>query len=246
MAKDLFSGHAKEYAAFRPSYPDELIGFIIKRVSKFDQAWDCGTGSGQVARKLAPLFRHVEATDISTNQLDQALRIDNVTYQFCKAEESPFSADTFDLICVGQAVHWFDLEKFFIECNRVARRDAIIALFGYSLVRFNDTFNVILDRFYNDFIYSYWEGERKIVDSEYQSIQFPFDEIPSRKFKMEVNWSMADLAGYLNTWSSVQKYIKVNKVNPVNDLMSQLSPLWNGKSQAAYFPIFLRLGRISK
>lgn len=246
MPKDLFSDHAKEYAAFRPTYPDELFQFIMKYVSKFDRVWDCGAGSGQVARKLAPFFGHVEATDISTNQLDQAPRLNNVTYQFGKAEESPFLDDTFDLICVGQAVHWFDVEKFFSECQRVARKDAIIALFGYSLVRCNDQFNDILDRFYNDFIYAYWEGERKIVDSEYQSINFPFEEFPSEKFKMEVNWSLTDLEGYLNTWSSVKKYIKVNKANPVDDLKAQFKPLWGEGRQPAYFPVFLRLGIIKK
>ncbi|HEY5692725.1 MAG TPA: hypothetical protein VIS49_14815 [Cyclobacteriaceae bacterium] len=88
--------------------------------------------------------------------------------------------------------------------------------------------------------------ERKIVDSEYQSSKFPFEEIPSRKFKIEVNWSLSGMQGYLNTWSSVQKYIKVNKVNPVDDLMSQLSPLWIEERQSVYFPVFLRLGRINK
>ena len=246
MPKDLFSGHAKEYVAFRPNYPDELIRFIIRHVAKFDCAWDCGTGNGQVAKMLAPFFGHVEATDISTNQLDQAPQINNVTYRLSRAEASPFSDNTFDLICVGQAVHWFEVDKFFSESNRVANKNAIMALFGYSLVRFNDAFNEVLDRFYNDFIYSYWEGERKIVDSEYQSIHFPFEELPTKNFKIEVNWSLADLEGYLNTWSSVQKYIKINRINPVDDLMSQLKPLWNGESQSVYFPVFLRLGRIIK
>ena len=246
MPKDLFSGHAKAYAAFRPNYPDELIQFIIGNVSKFDRAWDCGAGSGQVARKLAPFFRQVDATDISSKQLDQAPRIDNVTYSLGIAETTSFLDHSFDLICIGQAVHWFDVDKFFLECNRVANHNAIIAVFSYSLVRFNETFNKVLDQFYTDFIYPYWEGERKIVDSEYQSINFPFEELPSRKFKMEVNWSLADLEGYLNTWSSVQKYIKVNKVNPIDELMTQFKPLWNEERQSLYFPVFLRLGRVSK
>ena len=129
MPKDLFSGHAREYAAFRPSYPDELIQFIIKHASKFDRTWDCGAGSGQVARKLAPFFGQVDATDISAHQLDQAPRIKNITYQLSKAEESPFLTDTFDLICVGHAVHWFDVEKFFLECSRVGGKNAVVALF---------------------------------------------------------------------------------------------------------------------
>ena len=115
MSKDLFSGHADLYASFRPTYPNDLFQFIFKNVGQFDKAWDCGTGNGQVAQSLAPHFKSVEATDISRKQLENAKVIENINYQVCSAESTPFSKNSFDLISVGQAIHWFDLNKFYSE-----------------------------------------------------------------------------------------------------------------------------------
>ena len=67
--KDNFSGHSSDYARYRPAYPDALFAFIYERLACFDAAWDCGTGNGQVAGRLAERFDRVYATDLSANQL---------------------------------------------------------------------------------------------------------------------------------------------------------------------------------
>ena len=145
MSKDLFSGHADLYASFRPTYPNDLFQFIFKNVGQFDKAWDCGTGNGQVAQSLAPHFKSVEATDISRKQLENAKVIENINYQVCSAESTPFSKNSFDLISVGQAIHWFDLNKFYSECQRVAKPGCVIALFGYSPMRMSMEFAFGMD-----------------------------------------------------------------------------------------------------
>lgn len=67
--KDNFSGHSSDYAKFRPEYPAEVYTFLKENLSGSDCAWDCGTGNGQVASRLADFFNLVEATDISQPQL---------------------------------------------------------------------------------------------------------------------------------------------------------------------------------
>ncbi|MGZ5191844.1 MAG: class I SAM-dependent methyltransferase, partial [Flavisolibacter sp.] len=64
MPKDLFSGHSKDYAKYRPGYPKSLFDYILQFVDKKDKAWDCATGNGQAAVVLADHFNKVEATDI--------------------------------------------------------------------------------------------------------------------------------------------------------------------------------------
>lgn len=246
MPKDLFSNHAKEYATYRPAYPQELYDFIFKQVSHFDQAWDCGTGSGQVAKALSSKFKTVHATDISPKQIQNAIQKDNIVYKIAAAESSFFAANTFDLITVGQAVHWFELEKFYDECKRVAKPDSILAIFGYSPVRFNDGFDKILDDFYYKTIYSYWEMERRIVEDKYASLSFPFENILSNNFKIRLSWTLKEVEGYLNTWSAVQAYKKETKSNPVVDLIRQIEPLWTSERLSVYFPVFLRMGTINK
>ena len=246
MVKDLFSGHAGEYAAFRPTYPEALYQFIFKRCTHFDKAWDCGTGNGQVAQQLAQTFKEVTATDISRSQLQHAVQAKNISYVIAPAEDVPFAVDSFDLITAGQAIHWFDLELFYKECLRVGKNNAVVAFFGYSPVRGDTFLNEIIDEFYFNTIYSYWEAERKIVEDRYASLYFPFEEIPSPSFRITVEWSAIDLEGYLNTWSSVKKYIREKGVNPVDELMDQIKTCWKEPRQSLYFPVFLKLGRIHK
>ncbi|MCB0488502.1 MAG: class I SAM-dependent methyltransferase [Cyclobacteriaceae bacterium] len=244
MSKDLFSGHADLYASFRPTYPNDLFQFIFKNVGQFDKAWDCGTGNGQVAQSLAPHFKSVEATDISRKQLENAKVIENINYQVCSAESTPFSKNSFDLISVGQAIHWFDLNKFYSECQRVAKPGCVIALFGYSPMRMSMEFDKLVDDFYFNVIYDYWETERRIVEDQYQSLPLPFELIKSPAFKIEQNLTIQAVEGYFNTWSSVQKFVKERGFNPVPQLMSEIKLLWKEEVQSVYFPVFSKIGRI--
>ncbi|MEQ8424130.1 MAG: class I SAM-dependent methyltransferase [Cyclobacteriaceae bacterium] len=246
MHKDLFSAHAKDYATFRPAYPQGLYDFIFQYVERFDKAWDCGTGNGQVARSLAAKFQEVHGSDISAAQLRNAWPAKNIQYHQFPAEQSTFADNTFDLVAVGQAIHWFDIDKFYVEVKRVAKPGAAVAMFGYNLVRFNSAFNELLDQFYREVIYSYWETERKLVDSQYQTLSFPFKEIDAPDFKMPLSWSLQDLHGYITTWSAVQKFIRQNGVSPVDDFIKKVEPLWKHHRESVYFPVFLRLGKVTK
>lgn len=118
---DRFSGHADRYARYRIDYPDALYNYVLSFVNGRQSAWDCATGNGQVASTLARYFDQVEATDISQTQLEQALVLPNVRYQISRAEKTPFADNQFDLVTVGQALHWFDAEAFHREVRRVLK-----------------------------------------------------------------------------------------------------------------------------
>jgi SAM-dependent methyltransferase len=243
MSKDLFSIHAHQYAVFRPTYPKELYEFIFSKVKSFGTAWDVGTGSGQVARDLSKQFEQVIASDISAKQLENAYQAKNIFY-FQTAETILFSNKKFDLICVAQAIHWFDREKFYTEVKRVAGPDGIIAVWGYGLLSINPEIDLLMKDFYANIIGPYWDKERKLVDEEYKTIDFPFSEIEVPTFAFSSHWTLTELQGYLNTWSSIRKYILENKTNPVENLMARIQPLWQLEKTEVKFPLFLRLGRI--
>lgn len=241
--KDLFSDNSKQYAAFRPTYPKELYDFIFSHVKKFDTAWDCGTGNGQVARDLALKFKKVVATDISEKQLANAYQAPNIFYSVT-GEETNFPDHQFDLITVAQAIHWFDIPKFYKEVSRVANKDAILVVWGYSLLSISPEIDKVLTHFYTQVVGPYWDKERKLIDDQYTTIPFLFAEISVPEFKFSFEWTLEEFQGYISTWSSVRKYITANQVNPVDDLMKEVRPLWKSKQQTVNFPLFLRLGRV--
>ncbi len=247
MAKDLFSQHAARYAAFRPRYPHALYEFLLTLVAHRDRAWDCATGNGQVAAALAPFFQQVDATDISEPQLLQAPQLPNVVYRVAPAERSTFLPGAFDLITVGQAAHWFHLDLFYREVNRVTRPGGILAMWGYGLLQTEDAdINRALNLFYTQVTGPYWEPERILIDTHYRTIPFPFGEIECPGFEMTLEWDIERLSGYLSTWSAVRKYLTIHAADPVTPWIGQIRARWGNGARKIWFPLFLRAGRVGR
>jgi len=148
------------------------------------------------------------------------------------------------LVTVGQALHWFDLPAFYKEVKRVAKPNALLAVWGYSLLNISPEINLVISRFYTDIIGPYWDKERKLVDDQYKTILFPFKEINTPEFEFSFQWNLDSFQGYISTWSSVQKYKDRNGVDPVSSLITDLKPLWREREMKVTFPLFLRLGKI--
>ncbi|EIJ39436.1 methylase involved in ubiquinone/menaquinone biosynthesis [Galbibacter orientalis DSM 19592] len=239
---DNFSTDSGNYAKYRPTYPKEFIEEISHHVNYKKSALDIGTGNGQVAVVLSEIFAQVNAIDISENQLKNAIQLPNIEYQVSRAEETPFYNQYFDLITVGQAFHWFDFDAFYEEAKRILKPGGVLALFGYGVLRGSADFNAKMNVFYEEVIGSYWDKERIYIDEKYQNINFPFNEINlSKDYFIKVNWTLAQLKGYLESWSAVKKYEKQNNENPVEDFIQLLSGI---EKISLEFPVFYRIGSL--
>ncbi|KAA3627449.1 MAG: class I SAM-dependent methyltransferase [Bacteroidetes bacterium] len=242
--KDNFSRQASIYSKFRPDYPDELIEFILEHTEGRSQAWDCGTGNGQFAKKLSPHFKRIFGTDISDRQLNNAEKRSNIIYQKERAESSSFQENQFDLITVAQAIHWFDFKAFYAEVRRTLKPGGTFCVSGYSLLRINPTVNEVIDYFYSEIIGPYWDPERKYIDENYRTIPFPFKEIICPEFHFKSRWTIDQLKGYLNTWSSVQHYLADQGKDPVKLITPLLHEAWGiHTTKEVHFPILLRMGK---
>ena len=85
---------------------------------------------GQAAVGLASVFDRVIATDASEKQIANAQSHERVEYRIAPAENSGVGSELIDLIMVAQALHWFDLDRFYAEARRVLKPDG----FGVVLV----------------------------------------------------------------------------------------------------------------
>jgi len=243
--KDNFSIQSDDYARFRPVYPDELYNFLIPLVSEHKAAWDCGTGNGQVALKLADHFDQVYATDISEKQIGNALTKPNITYQVESAENTSFFDNQFDLITVAQAIHWFDLDKFYKEVLRTLKSGGFLAVIGYSLIRINAGIDQIIDNLHDDILGDYWDDARKLIEEHYSTLPFPFEKTQTLEFEYKRNWTLEELIGYLSTWSALQNYLKINAENPLPDVAENLKKYWSKDAQVeASIPVFMQIARI--
>lgn len=243
--KDHFSSQATDYARFRPNYPAELFAWLAGIAPARGTAWDCGTGSGQAAVGLAAHFEQVIATDPSRKQLDHAEPHPRVDYRVASAEVSLLDTASIDLVTVAQAIHWFDLDKFYAEAKRVLKPGGIIAAWTYTLLDVEAGIDELLTDCYKNVVGPYWPPERRMVDDRYRTLPFPFEPIGSPAFEIRTEWSRGDLLGYLGTWSATQAYMKAKGVDPLVEFSRRLALLWPDPAliKTLRWPLHLRVGR---
>jgi ubiquinone/menaquinone biosynthesis C-methylase UbiE len=244
MYQKAFSKQARFYADYRPAYPEEMYRFIFQHLNRKKTAWDCGTGTGQVAGYLAGHFETVHASDINSEQLKHAVQKKNIRYSNTPAEQTGYPDSIFDLITVAQAIHWFNFDAFYREVQRTARKDALLAVIGYGMFETGLEIDSIIGQFYEDTFGCYFSECRKYVEEKYNTIPFPFDEIPSPQFSISVEWSLEHLDGFFNSWSAVQAFRDEHGYSPADEIMKKIRETVGNDSIKGTFPVFIRLGRV--
>ncbi len=223
-----FNLQSANYAKFRPGYPKDFYQFLINQIDNKDKLWDCACGNGQVAIELVDEFKQIYATDININQLKNAFKHHKISYQLMPAEKTGFANDFFDLVCVGQALHWFDIPVFFKEVERVLKNKGVLAIFGYGFFKVNKELDPILEEVLYSKIKDYWSVRNLLVINNFKDINFPFEKIESPQFNINLNWELSDMIAYISTWSAVKLYNSRNKDKIENSIFEELSKYWKG------------------
>jgi SAM-dependent methyltransferase len=241
--KDHFSRQAPDYAIFRPGYPQELFDYLGSIAPSRQLGWDCGTGNGQAAVRLASIFDRVIATDASETQIANAQPHEHVEYRVATAENSGIQSGMIDLIMVAQALHWFDLDRFYAEAQRVLKPDGVLAASAYNLLQIEPAIDEIVNRYYYEVVGPFWPPERQLVE-RFTDLPFPFHEIDPPKFEMTAQWSLENLVGYLRTWSSTQRFIVARASDPLEQIANDLRNAWGNPHQVrnVVWPLTLRVG----
>jgi SAM-dependent methyltransferase len=241
--KDHFSKQAADYAKFRPRYPRELFEYLRNIAPSRQLAWDCGTGNGQAAVGLATAFARVIATDASEKQIANAQPHERVEYRAAPAESSGIASETVDLIMVAQALHWFDLDRFYDEVRRVLKKNSVLAASAYNLLHIEPAIDEVINRYYYEVVGPFWPPERKLVEN-FAELPFPFHELDPPEFEMAAQWNLHHLVGYLGTWSSTQRFIAERDGDPLEQISDELRTGWGDpqRTQKVRWPLTLRVG----
>ena len=195
---------------------------------------------------LAPHFDSVIATDASQNQIDHARPHKNVQYHVAPADRVPLADSSANLTTVAQALHWFDLPRFYDEVRRVAEPDGIIAVWCYQLHSITPEVDAIIYRYYADIVGADWPPERRLVEDAYKTLAFPFNEITPPMFHMIHHWHINQVLGYLGSWSATQRYQKRTGADPLDLIRGELMTAWgdSNATRVVTWPLHLRVGRV--
>lgn len=242
--KDHFSKQAADYAKFRPRYPHNMFEYLGSLAPRRQLAWDCGTGNGQAAVGLASVFDRVIATDASEKQISNAQPHQRVEYRVARAEESALESASIDLIMVAQALHWFDLDRFYAEARRVLKPYGVLAASAYRFFHITPEIDQLVNHRYHDKIVGpFWPQERELVE-KFEELPFPFAEVQTPSFEMIAQWNLEHLVGYLRSWSATQRFIAAKGADPLEQITDELRGAWGNPQQArsVIWPLTLRIG----
>ncbi len=240
---DHFSENADLYARAGPTYPDALFAFIASEAPAPERAWDCATGNGQAALGLSRHFAHVDATDASAEQVANAIAAPGVRYSVQPAERTDFPGASFDAVCVAQALHWFDAERFYAEAKRVMKPRALIAAWGYARHHVTPEIDAAFEEHFLAPLKPHWPPQNAKLWAGYRDEAFPFEPVEAPEFSIERPWTLAQLIEYAGTWSATRRHLEVAP-DFLELAHAAMEPVW-GKSErrVVSLPLSLRCGR---
>lgn len=199
---------AERYAKGRPDFHSNTIKHIKEYLhlnNKLSNVLDVACGTGLSTKALMEIAINVYGTDISQEMLKLAPFPGKIHYSLAPAEEQPFPDKQFDLITVSSGVHWFDIDKFLIEANRILNSQSWLILYENHFIaemsgkeNFASWFtNVYLKKFpspprNNDYI---WTNENLATKN--------FIFLNEEKFKNPIVFNKKQLALYFSSQSNV-------------------------------------------
>lgn len=113
---------ADRYVKGRPYYHDQVIWRVKRYIAgPIARALDVACGTGQSTVALKEIADHIVGIDISAHMIAQVSPDARIECLVASAENVPFANDSFDLVTVSSAFHWFDRELFLSEARRVLK-----------------------------------------------------------------------------------------------------------------------------
>jgi SAM-dependent methyltransferase len=238
-----FARAAAHYAAVRPGYPPALVEQLAALAPARDLAWDCGTGNGQLALALAEHFARVVATDVSPEQLAQAPAHARVDYRVMAAEDAVLPRGRVALLTVAQAVHWFDVGRFWPRALDALGDGGVCAVIGYGGFDASPYTEPLRSSGVLERIAPYWAAGNRMVWDGYRALPFPFDEIDMPRFELQVSWTLERFMAYTASWSAWQRYVAAHGDDLSEPLRAAALPAWGDAARPLAATLALRVGR---
>jgi ubiquinone/menaquinone biosynthesis C-methylase UbiE len=133
-SSEKFTAKAEVYAKYRPGYPNEYIEYLLA-ATKLDEnsiIADIGAGTGIFSRQLLERNFTVIGVEPNDDMREKAEQSSKQNPRFisikAQAEQTTLQDKSIDLVTVAQAFHWFEKDKFRLECQRILKPGAKVAL----------------------------------------------------------------------------------------------------------------------
>lgn len=225
---------AERYAKGRPFFHRNTIKHIrefIKIDNKLENALDVACGTGLSTNALLDIAQNVFGTDISDEILKLVLNPQQIKYSKASAENLPFENNYFDILTVSSGVHWFNIDQFLQEANRVLKSKSWLVLYENYFISEMTGVKDFDNWFPNIYLKKYPSPKRnnnyQWTDENLKDKGFKF--IKEEKFKNPVEFTKEQLILYFTTQSNITSAVE-NKLSGYEDIEK-----WLGNELTPFF-----------
>ncbi len=131
----LFGPEAENYTKYRAPYPKELFDLLVKQIPKGSKTiLDVGCGTGKSTEPLLSTGLKVIGCDhdelmISEAKKQAEQKVFNIEYVVSEVEHLPFPDESFDVVTVGTAFHFFVNDQAMSEIKRVLKPNGLLFVY---------------------------------------------------------------------------------------------------------------------
>ncbi|KAK8733148.1 hypothetical protein OTU49_017454, partial [Cherax quadricarinatus] len=180
---------------------------------------DVGCGSGQNTNMYTNYFQQVIGVDVSQEQVQLATKScthHNVIFKHGLAEHLPVEDESVELLTCCASVHWFNMETFYKEVERVLKPGGVFACycyFGCDPIYNGKSYLSTYDELGRE-LYKYFTENHKYLFTEYTSLPAFSSEVQvissrENKFSIETDVTLETILKEFSSWSS---FIKLRKI----------------------------------
>jgi SAM-dependent methyltransferase len=192
-----FTGRVSAYVAYRERYDPEIVLPVLREWRVLEPDWliaDIGAGTGMLSDVFLANGNRVLAIEPNAEMRQACAQLHpanpNLSIIDGTAEATGLASASVDVVAVGRALHWFNLEATLPEFRRILKPNGWVIILAFGRSKEGREENIAYEDFLRPFTQD-GEGTR-VTYAVYQRLKdhFPGDEFHHKEIpgEMSLDW----------------------------------------------------------
>ncbi len=120
-----------------------------------------------------------------------------------------------------------DFDAFWSEVQRILKPNGVFSAWGYTWPSISPEIDKIFNEYVLKVIEPYWAPQNRLLWNHYKEVEFPFEQLNTPSFKMQVEWNLTQFFNFINTFSATRRCIDDNGSGFLEEAYSKFKGDWS-------------------